>query len=174
MAAAVNVHQADGRMTHPRPSTSHPDVSEVPAFLRRETRVRRAWTGARTSPHACRAATRSSALSRAQTVGLGRCAKPGTIHREGDANGTHHSRRAARSQPGAFESHVRVRAMSRSTTVCRGTRPCLLARVEERAWRGSCRRRSSRPRRAVSSASGAIRPRSARSNPAARSGGRGQ
>ena len=25
--------------------------------------------------------------------------------------------------------------MRRSTTVCRGTRPCLLARVEDRAWR---------------------------------------
>ena len=95
-------------------------------LIRRETRARRAWTGARTSPHAFRAATGSSVLCHAQSGGLARCAKPGTIHREAGANGTRHSRLAARSQPGASEPRARARAMRRSTTVGRETRPCLL------------------------------------------------
>jgi len=145
---------------------------EVPAFMRRETRVRRAWTGARTSPHAFRAVRGSAALFRAQSGVLARCARPATIHREAGANGTGYSRLAARSQPGTSGPRARARAMRRSTTVYRGTRPCLLARVEDRAWRGSCHRRSSRRRRAVCSVSHATRPRSARSSPAARSGRR--
>src|SRR5580700_197255 len=51
--------------TNRAPSTvDQPDPREMPAFIRRETRARRAWTGACTSPHAFRAATRSSALFR--------------------------------------------------------------------------------------------------------------
>ncbi len=149
---------------------SHPigDLETRPVPSHRGTRVRPAWNGERAPRHARRAATEFPDLVRAPSRGLARCATPATIRRATDARQSHRSRWGARSQPDACATREQMRAVRRSTTVCRGTPPCLRARVEGRVWRRYRQRSSHRPR-ATCVASRATRSRASEPTPVSRS-----